>query len=143
MAKNEPPSPVELFEQARPRLLGLAYRILGSRAEAEDAVQETFLRWQETAIATADSPDVCLTTACTRRAIDMLRASIRSRIDYVGNWLPEPVHTFIHNEAEVRLELASSLSTAFLLLLERLTPKEGTAFLLTGRESQDVCRRHF
>jgi RNA polymerase sigma-70 factor (ECF subfamily) len=121
---------VEIFEQARPRLLGIAYRILGSRAEAEDAVQETFLRWQEADIATVESPGAWLTTACTRRAIDMLRAAYRSRVDYVGNWLPEPVHTLIDSETEAQMELSSSLSTAFLLMLERLTPKERAAYLL-------------
>jgi RNA polymerase sigma factor (sigma-70 family) len=121
---------VEMFEQARPRLLSVAYRILGSRAEAEDAVQDTFLRWQETDIATVGSPGAWLTTACTRRAIDMLRAAYCSRVDYVGNWLPEPVHTLIDSEAEAEVELSSSLSTAFLLMLERLTPKERAAYLL-------------
>lgn len=121
---------VEIFEHARPRLIGIAYRILGSRAEAEDAVQDTFLRWQETDIATIGSPGAWLTTACTRRAIDMLRAAYRSRVEYVGTWLPEPVHTFTDSEAEVQMELASSLSTAFLLILERLTPKERAAYLL-------------
>ena len=114
---------VEIFEQAWPRLLGVAYRILGSRAEAEDAVQDTFLRWQKTDIASVGSPGAWLTTACTRRAIDMLRAAYRSRVDYVGNWLPEPVHTFVESEPGAQMELSSSLSTAFLLMLERLTPK--------------------
>lgn len=126
---NPTPTHVDIFEHARPRLLGVAYRILGSRAEAEDAVQDTFLRWQETDIATIGSPGAWLTT-CTRRAIDMLRAAYRSRVDYVGNWLPEPVHTFIDSEAEAQMELSSSLSTAFLLMLERLTPKERAAYLL-------------
>ncbi|MGF7008665.1 sigma-70 family RNA polymerase sigma factor [Aminobacter sp. BE322] len=121
---------IEIFEHARPRLLGLAYRILGTRAEAEDAVQDTFLRWQETDIAAVVSPGAWLTTACTRRAIDMLRAAYRSRVDYFGNWLPEPIHTFVDTEAEAQMELSSSLSTAFLLVLERLTPKERAAYLL-------------
>jgi RNA polymerase sigma factor (sigma-70 family) len=121
---------VKMFEQARPRLLGVAYRILGSRAEAEDAVQDTFLRWQQTDIATVEPPGAWLTTACTRRAIDMLRAAYRSRVDYVGNWLPEPVHTLIDRETEAQMELSSALSTAFLLMLERLTPKERAAYLL-------------
>ena len=130
--KSEDPmwTHVEIFEQARPRLLSVAYRILGSRAEAEDAVQDTFLRWRETDIATVGSPGAWLTTACTRRAIDLLRAAYRSRVDYVGSWLPEPVHTFIDSEAEAEMELSSSLSTAFLLMLERLTPKERAAYLL-------------
>jgi RNA polymerase sigma factor (sigma-70 family) len=132
VAKSEGPTGThaEIFEHARPRLLGIAYRILGSRAEAEDAVQDTFLRWQETDIATVGSPGAWLTTTCTRRAIDLLRAAYRSRVDYVGNWLPEPVHTFIESDAESEMELSASLSTAFLLVLERLTPKERAAYLL-------------
>ena len=121
---------VDFFEQARPRLLGIAYRILGSRAEAEDAVQDTFLRWQTADVGAIDAPGAWLTTACTRRAIDMLRAAYRSRVDYVGNWLPEPLHTIIDSQAEAQMELSSSLSTAFLLMLERLTPKERAAYLL-------------
>jgi RNA polymerase sigma-70 factor (ECF subfamily) len=124
------PTHIGIFEQARPRLLGVAYRILGSRSEAEDAVQDTFLRWQAADTANIKSPGAWLTTACTRRAIDMLRASYRSRVDYVGSWLPEPIHTFIDNEDEAHIELSSSLSTAFLLMLERLTPKERAAYLL-------------
>jgi RNA polymerase sigma factor (sigma-70 family) len=121
---------IRFFEAARPRLLGIAYRILGSRAEAEDAVQDTFLRWQAADVGSIDSPGAWLTTACTRRAIDMLRAAYRSRVDYVGNWLPEPVHAVVDSDAETQMELASSLSTAFLLMLERLTPRERAAYLL-------------
>ena len=83
MSENPTPTRIEIFEQARPRLLSVAYRILGSRAEAEDAVQDTFLRWQGADIATVRSPGAWLTAACTRRAIDMLRAAYRSRVDYV------------------------------------------------------------
>ncbi|MFA7413920.1 MAG: RNA polymerase sigma factor SigJ [Rhizobium sp.] len=123
--------PISLaFEEARPRLLGLAYRILGSRADAEDAVQDTFLKWQSTERAEIGNPAAWLTTACTRRCLDLLRAAHRSRVSYVGAWLPEPIHTPIANEAEMRLELASTLTTAFLLMLERLTPKERAAYLL-------------
>ena len=121
---------IRFFEAARPRLLGIAYRILGSRAEAEDAVQDTFLRWRAADVASIGSPGAWLTTACTRRAIDMLRAAYRSRVDYVGNWLPEPVHAVVDSDAEAQMELASSLSTAFLLMLERLTPRERAAYLL-------------
>jgi RNA polymerase sigma-70 factor (ECF subfamily) len=121
---------IRFFEEARPRLLGIAYRILGSRAEAEDAVQDTFLRWQAMDVGKVESPGAWLTTACTRRAIDMLRASYRSRVDYVGKWLPEPVHALSDSDAEAQMELSSSLSTAFLLMLERLTPKERAAYLL-------------
>jgi RNA polymerase sigma-70 factor (ECF subfamily) len=119
-----------VFEDARPTLLGLAYRILGSRADAEDAVQDTFLKWQRTERGTIENPIAWLTTACTRRAIDMLRAAHRSRVDYVGAWLPEPIETSIIIDAGDDGPLAASLSTAFMLMLERLTPKERAAYLL-------------
>lgn len=119
------------FDRAGPMLLGLAYRILGSRADAEDAVQDTFLKWQAADRARIGTPSAWLTTACTRRCIDMLRAAHRARVDYVGAWLPEPVETAAADPGpEERLALASSLSTAFLLLLDRLTPKERAAYLL-------------
>lgn len=124
------PSGIEFFLAARPRLLGIAYRILGSHAEAEDAVQDTFLRWQNVRKATIASPGAWLTTVCTRRAVDMLRSAYRARVDYVGSWLPEPVQTMTEPESADVAELSSSLSTAFLLVLERLTPKERAAYLL-------------
>ncbi|EJM96030.1 RNA polymerase sigma factor, sigma-70 family [Pseudomonas sp. GM74] len=119
-----------VFEQRRPFLLGLAYRILGSRAEAEDAVQELFIKWLEADRASIATPAAWLTTACTRHCIDVLRSAHTSRVDYIGTWLPEPIHTTHQDSPEHRLELASSLSTAFMLLLERLTPKERAAYLL-------------
>jgi RNA polymerase sigma-70 factor (ECF subfamily) len=119
-----------VFEQARPALLGLAYRILGSRADAEDAVQDTFLKWQRAEHGAITNPRAWLTTACTRRAIDMLRAAHRSRVDYVGAWLPEPIETSIIVDAGDEGPLAASLNTAFMLMLERLTPKERAAYLL-------------
>lgn len=119
-----------LFAQSAPMLTGLAYRILGSRADAEDAVQDTFLKWQAADRDTIDNPGAWLTTACTRRCIDLLRSAHRTRVDYVGSWLPEPIHTEAAGQPEQQLSLASSLSTAFLLLLERLTPKERAAYLL-------------
>jgi RNA polymerase sigma factor (sigma-70 family) len=121
-------SDASVFEQARPRLLGLAYRILGSRADAEDAVQDAFIKWQGVDRDAIDNPDGWLTTVCTRRCIDMLQAAHRTRVDYVGTWLPEPVYTVTADDDA--LELSSSLSTAFLLMLERLTPKERAAYLL-------------
>ncbi|MGF6090194.1 RNA polymerase sigma factor SigJ [Pseudomonas sp. 18173] len=119
-----------VFEQRRPFLLGLAYRIVGSRAEAEDAVQELFIKWLEADRASIATPAAWLTTACTRHCIDVLRSAHASRVDYFGTWLPEPIHTTHQDSPEHRLELASSLSTAFMLLLERLTPKERAAYLL-------------
>jgi len=119
-----------IFEEARPMLLGLAYRILGSRADAEDAVQDTFLKWQSSNRDEIETPTAWLTATCTRRSIDLLRSAHRTRVEYIGPWLPEPLHTPIHDTPEERLSLASSLTTAFLLLLERLTPKERAAYLL-------------
>ncbi|WP_414474057.1 RNA polymerase sigma factor SigJ [Microvirga sp. M2] len=118
------------FEHSRSRLLGPAYRILGSWADAEDAVQDTFLKWQGTDRGPVENPASWLTTACTRRCIDMLRAPNRARVDYVGPWLPEPIQTATSGLPEDGLSLASTLSTAFLLMLERLTPKERAAYLL-------------
>jgi RNA polymerase sigma-70 factor (ECF subfamily) len=118
------------FEQSRSRLLGLAYRILGSWADAEDAVQDTFLKWQGVDRTLIENPASWLTTACTRRCIDMLRSPNRARVDYVGPWLPEPIQTATSEFPEDGLSLASTLSTAFLLMLERLTPKERAAYLL-------------
>ncbi|WP_344758218.1 RNA polymerase sigma factor SigJ [Luteimonas lutimaris] len=123
------------FEQARPGLLGLAYRILGSRADAEDAVQDTFLKWQANDRSGIDNPGAWLTTVCTRHCLDILRSADRARVEYVGPWLPEPVQTandeaFGQASPEHAATLASSLTTAFLLALQRLTPKERAAYLL-------------
>lgn len=123
-------SGIEDFEAARPRLLGLAYRILGSRADAEDAVQDTFLLWQKEARAEINNPAAWLTTACTRRCLDLLRSAHRTRVEYVGAWLPEPIHTPVDEVAGREAEFASTLTTAFLLMLERLTAKERAAYLL-------------
>jgi len=116
------------FEQARPNLLGLAYRILGSRADAEDVVQDCFLKWRNAERASITEPAAWLSTACTRRCLDMLRAAHRARVDYVGPWLPEPIQHVVSPGMDSRL--AASLTTAFLLMLERLTPKERAAYLL-------------
>ncbi|WP_223488661.1 RNA polymerase sigma factor SigJ [Pseudomonas sp. A-RE-19] len=127
---NSAENAAAVFEQRRPFLLGLAYRILGSRTEAEDAVQELFIKWLEADRASISTPAAWLTTACTRHCIDVLRSAHTSRVDYIGTWLPEPIHTTHQHSPEHIHDLASSLSTAFLLLLERLTPKERAAYLL-------------
>ncbi len=119
-----------IFEQTSPALVGLAYRILGSFAEAEDAVQDTFLKWSSADKDKILKPKSWLMTACTRRSLDLLKASHRSRISYVGTWLPEPLVDELKETPEDKVGLASSVTTAFLLLLERLTPKERAAYLL-------------
>lgn len=121
-----------IFEEARPRLMGLAYRILGSVADAEDAVQETYVRWLGADISSIKNPGGWLTTVCTRYCIDLLKSAQRTRLDYVGTWLPEPITAEVDEniDVEAQMDLASSLSTAFLLLLERLSPKERAAYLL-------------
>ncbi|MBS7455575.1 RNA polymerase sigma factor SigJ [Coralloluteibacterium stylophorae] len=122
------PGQLQAFEAVRPRLLGLAYRILGSHADAEDAVQDTFLKWQADEREAVANPAAWLTTVCTRHCLDMLRAGDRARVDYVGPWLPEPVQTAA--DAGEDVAMAASLTTAFLLALQRLTPKERAAYLL-------------
>lgn len=121
---------VDLFERRRPFLTGLAYRTLGSRADAEDVVQDVFMKWLGADRAAIDNPDAWLTTVCVRRCLNMLESAQRARTDYVGFWLPEPVQGAGTASPEQEAELASSLSTAFLLLLERLAPKERAAYLL-------------
>jgi RNA polymerase sigma-70 factor (ECF subfamily) len=111
----------------RPRLLALAYRMLGSVADAEDAVQDAYLRLQQAA--EVDSPDAWLVKATTRLCIDRLRLA-RRRKEYVGPWLPEPTTDGWDGAAIDRPELAESLSMAFLVLLETLSPAERAAYLL-------------
>ena len=119
-----------LFEQHRARLCGVAYRMLGSRSDAEDVVQDAYLRWHRTSIVEIRSIEAWLVTVVTRLSIDRLRQAKAERESYRGPWLPEP---FVNNEAppaDAESELASSLSVAFLVVLERLAPEERAAFLL-------------
>lgn len=120
----------EEFESARPMLTGLAYRILGSLADAEDVVQDTFLDWMKADVTAVERPRGWLKTVCTRKAIDVLKSARRSRTEYVGIWLPEPLQTHDLDTPESQAALSESVTTAFLLVLERLAPKERAAFLL-------------
>ncbi len=124
----------EVYEELRPLLLSIAYRMLGSVAEAEDVVQEAFLRYQHVLAerpAEIDSPRAYLSAVVTRLAIDQLRSARARRERYVGEWLPEPVVTEeTPLEGARYVEEADSLSLVFLLLLERLTPVERAVFLL-------------
>ncbi len=123
----------ETFESLRPRLFGIAYRMLGSASDAEDVVQEAFLRYHRACDqgVTIGSPRAWLSASVTRLAIDHLRSARVRREHYVGMWLPEPlVGDAGEPDASVAAEAAESLSMAFLLLLERLGPVERAAFLL-------------
>ncbi|WP_299686522.1 RNA polymerase sigma factor SigJ [uncultured Tateyamaria sp.] len=130
MSQNTDTPDAALFDSLRPRLTGLAYRILGSLSDAEDVVQDTFVKWARADRPSIDNPTGWLVTACTRRCLDVRRTGDRARVDYVGAWLPEPIQISTDMDAEARLTLSSSLSMAFLTMLERLTPKERAAFLL-------------
>jgi RNA polymerase sigma-70 factor (ECF subfamily) len=125
---HEPDNPVTTFEALRGRLFGLAYRMLGSRAEAEDLVQETYVRWHQTEHGSIENPEAWLVTTTTRLAIDRLRRLKTEREAYVGPWLPEPIVTDAPPDRD--LDLAADLSMAFLTLLERLGPEERAALLL-------------
>jgi RNA polymerase sigma-70 factor, ECF subfamily len=120
---------VTTFEALRSRLFGLAYRMLGSRAEAEDIVQDAYVRWHQTDRDKIDSSEAWLVTTTTRLAIDRLRRLKTEREAYVGPWLPEPIVTHVP-PPDRNLDLAADLSIAFLTLLERLAPEERAAFLL-------------
>lgn len=119
----------EEFEAVRSLLFSIAYRILGSVSEAEDAVQETWLRY-ETSTTQPVSPRAFLSATVTRISIDVLRSARARREEYVGNWFPEPLLTDPYDDPARAAELADSLSTASLLLLERLSPLERAVFVL-------------
>lgn len=119
----------DVFDAARSRLLGLAYRMLGTIADAEDVVQEAWLRWSRVDRASVRSPDAWLTTATTRLALDRLTSATRRRETYPGPWLPEPVVTA--RGPDDSAELADSLTLGFLTLLDRLGPVERAVFLLS------------
>ncbi len=119
----------EEFEQLRPLLFSIAYRILGSVSEAEDAVQETWLRY-ESSSTQPTSAKAFLSAAVTRISIDILRSARVRREEYVGHWFPEPLLTDPYQDPGRSAELADSVSMAALLLLERLSPLERAVFVL-------------
>jgi RNA polymerase sigma-70 factor (ECF subfamily) len=116
------------FVAARPRLLGIAYRLLGSRAEAEDVVGDVAERWARADQAVIAAPEGWLVTVTTRRALDVLRAARLRRVDYPGEWLPEPVAT--DGDPTIDVERRETLTMGFLVLLERLTPIERAVLVL-------------
>lgn len=120
----------EDFEQHRSLLFSIAYRMLGSVTDAEDIVQEAYLRWQEVPEAEVRSPRSYLSAVVSRLSIDRLRSAQAKREEYVGPWLPEPLLSEQAEEVAVPDELRESLSMAFLVLLESLNPVERAVFLL-------------
>src|ERR1041385_3004970 len=120
----------DAFTAARPLLFAIAYRMTGSVMDAEDLVQDAWLRWQEAPAGEVRAPNAYLTTIVTRLAINHLNAARTRRETYVGPWLPEPLVTDPAPDAAQTVELAESLSMAFLVLLERLAPVERAVLLL-------------
>ncbi len=124
-------SDAQAFEAHRGRLTGLAYRMLGSRADAEDAVQDAFLRWSAASEREAiDNDEAYLVRVVTRLCLDRLKSARAKREVYVGPWLPEPVADVEALSPHTHAELADDLSFALLLALDRLSPAERAAFLL-------------
>jgi len=118
----------EEYQRLRPRLFGIAYRILGSVAEAEDVLQDVWVRWQDQPREEIRSVEAFLTTMTTRMAINVAQSARKRRERYLGPWLPEPVDT--STDPALGAERAEALETAVLLLLERLTPTERAAYVL-------------
>ncbi|GGQ55215.1 RNA polymerase sigma factor SigJ [Streptomyces flaveolus] len=133
-------SDVDRFQAARPRLEAIAYRLLGSAGEAEDAVQETFLRWQAADVERIDVPDAWLTKVLTNLCLNQLTSARVRRETYVGRWLPEPLLAGdpMLGPAETA-EQRESVSYAVLVLLERLSPNERAVYVL--REAFDYPHR--
>jgi RNA polymerase sigma-70 factor, ECF subfamily len=121
---------IDLHPELRPLLFSIAYRMIGSVSEAEDIVQEAFLRYHRAQPADVENPKAYLSAVTTRLAIDHLRSARARREEYVGPWLPEPLVVDDAADPSAQAELADSLSLAFLVLLERLSPVERAAFLL-------------
>jgi len=121
---------LDVFHQHRALLFSIAYSMLGSVADAEDMLQETFLRWQKATEPEIQSPRAFLATVITRLCINQLQSARAKREEYFGQWLPEPLMTAQATEPRAISGIDDSLSMAFLVLLERLTPMERAVFLL-------------
>jgi RNA polymerase sigma-70 factor, ECF subfamily len=147
-------APAEVFELHRPRLFGIAYRMLGSRTDAEDLLQDAYLRWHESSRTTIQSAIAFLVTITTRLCIDRLRELKQERASSVGPWLPEPIVDEHIPSPDMQRELVDDVSVAFLVVLERLGPEERAAFLLhdvfdydypevarTLEKSETACRQ--
>lgn len=128
------------FETFRRRLFGIAYRVIGTVAEAEDVVQDVWIKWQACDRAEVKQPEAFLVTTTTRTAINVLQSARLRREAYVGPWLPEPIDT--ESNPEIEAEHNESLSLALLVLLESLGPAERAAFVLReafGYEYRDIA----
>jgi RNA polymerase sigma-70 factor (TIGR02957 family) len=125
------------FADVRPRLFGIAYRMLGSVAEAEDIVQDTWLRWQVTDRSVVDNPGAFLATTTTRLCINLIQSAPSRRETYMGTWLPEPVDT--SGDPSLGAEQGEALKLAVVVLLEKLSPTERAAYVL--REAFDYSYR--
>ena len=147
-------SQTDIFYALRPRLMGIAYRMLGTRADAEDVLHDTWLRWQAADGGEVRSPEAWLKTTTTRLSIDRLRRAKVEREHYVGPWLPEPLSEADMDSPEIALERDDDISIAFLTLLETLSPEERAVFVLhdildddyadiaeTVGKSQAACRQ--
>jgi RNA polymerase sigma-70 factor (ECF subfamily) len=130
MSEHAPTQPEQLFNTLRPRLFSIAYRMLGIRADAEDVVQDAWLRWHDKPRDEIRSLEAWLVTVTTRLAIDRLRTTKVDREAYVGWWLPEPLVELDEKTPESMLELANDVSVAFMWILERLSTEERAAFLM-------------
>jgi RNA polymerase sigma-70 factor (ECF subfamily) len=124
-------SATEVFELHRSTLIGAAYRILGSRSDAEDVVQEAWIRWSGVDHDTIDEPRAFLLTVTTRLALNRLRQLATRKESYIGPWLPEPVATDSRSDGAAAVQLADEVSMAMLIVLESLSPLERAAFVLT------------
>ncbi|MBB1059445.1 RNA polymerase sigma-70 factor [Marilutibacter spongiae] len=131
---------LDTFQHHRPRLFALAYRLLGSRSDAEDVVQDAWLRWSQAEWDAIRDPEAWLVTATTRLGIDRLRRVRQEREAYPGPWLPEPLDVDASATPEAGAEIADQVSLAFLALLERLGPEERAAFLLKEAFDHDYER---
>jgi RNA polymerase sigma-70 factor (ECF subfamily) len=146
--------PEATFNALRPRLFSIAYRMLGIRADAEDVVQDAWIRWHDTPKDQIVSKDAWLVSVTTRLSIDRLRSARVNREAYIGWWLPEPIVEVDESTPESTLELADDVSVAFMWLLERLSAEERAAFLMRQvfdadyaeiaevvRKSEPACRQ--
>src|SRR5690348_159214 len=127
MDASTPAADAAAFAALRPRLFSIAYRMLGTRADAEDVLQDAWLRWQRGRPDALQSQEAWLVTIVTRLAIDRLRAAKVEREAYVGWWLPEPIVELDERTPEAAVEQAGELSLALLHVLERLGPDERAA----------------